>query len=564
MATGIFRLALIIIAVLQVVNADDGKRLCTISETYICECEPAAGNGNMTWIVNCADQKIEGAVKPINPYPFDVSILKLDNNNLKTVPANTFDGLPMLWSLRLNENQIETIADDAFVGLEDLLRYLNIGHNKLTEFPRAISKLYGLTHLHLRDNKITFIPDGALDKLIHLEKVYFSDNLLTSLIIPSTLTELNFFDATDNLIEDVTIDSGLQKLTNVQMAHNKLTVKIFFTRTFTNILKNMETLNLNYNNWYCVCNSFLDWLMMRGFHEACLLPTIVRGQSVAQYHSENCPPLPTTTRDPYDDIKFDTTPYNWQPDSSRTKQPIYRTTNDHFKPEPSKSSRTTVWNWEHKPTEKDQPNHRTTTVDRWEPIPTKTEQADHSEKPSSHPKLELDAYNDDGKLLLTWTVVPVTPHTKLFVLQIQNHTNVVKTEILEQYSVEYVISDLDLNMNGDYEVCVLLMDQSLPLLGCKKVKVPDLPDYSALHNGESGSVNSTVVVLVIVVAALMLLMVLGAVFIMWKGHRNKLDVDRQKVLGEDAVYQADGAEADTETNPIYETSDGMYGSADPK
>ena len=85
--------------------------------------------------------------------------LNLNNNDLTTLDAGDFAGLPMLTDLRLESNSLTTLADGVFDGLA-ALETLNLRRNQLQSLPdgvfeplTALTGLTGLTGLDLRNNR---------------------------------------------------------------------------------------------------------------------------------------------------------------------------------------------------------------------------------------------------------------------------------------------------------------------------------------------------------------------------------------------------------------------------
>jgi len=59
--------------------------------------------------------------------------LSLVHNNIETIPARFFGGLESLRYLRLDDNAISSLQSEAFHGLEESLRVLELNSNALVE-----------------------------------------------------------------------------------------------------------------------------------------------------------------------------------------------------------------------------------------------------------------------------------------------------------------------------------------------------------------------------------------------------------------------------------------------
>uniref|UniRef100_A0A3Q4AT19 G-protein coupled receptors family 1 profile domain-containing protein n=1 Tax=Mola mola TaxID=94237 RepID=A0A3Q4AT19_MOLML len=89
----------------------------------------------------------------------------LQNNRLTSVPADAFNNLHNLQSLRLDANHISRVPTGCFSGLRSL-RHLWLDDNSLTEVPvEALGELSSLQAMTLDLNHIIHIPDHAFSKL---------------------------------------------------------------------------------------------------------------------------------------------------------------------------------------------------------------------------------------------------------------------------------------------------------------------------------------------------------------------------------------------------------------
>ena len=150
--------------------------------------------------------------------------LRLNNNNLATLPDGVFDGLTALRTLRLDDNRLTTLPDGVFAGLTALrtlrlednflatlpdgvfagltaLRMLTLQRNRLTTLPAGVfDGLTELTTLGLYENSLTTLPAGVFDGLTALETLYLYDNSLTTLPagVFDGLTALTTLNLSDN------------------------------------------------------------------------------------------------------------------------------------------------------------------------------------------------------------------------------------------------------------------------------------------------------------------------------------------------------------------------------
>ena len=106
----------------------------------------------------------------------NVNELRLDRNDLETLPDDVFDGLDGLRRLRLNDNDLATLPTGAFDGL-DGLRRLYLNDNDLDDLPDgAFDHLESLRRLRLNDNDLSELPDGVFDGLTGLRELWLHSN----------------------------------------------------------------------------------------------------------------------------------------------------------------------------------------------------------------------------------------------------------------------------------------------------------------------------------------------------------------------------------------------------
>ncbi|XP_010873315.2 extracellular matrix protein 2 isoform X3 [Esox lucius] len=186
------------------------------------------GIPNLEWI-NLGKNKLTTA--GLDPQAFRglkfLSRLYLDNNFLELVPT---DLPPTLQELKINENHLRGIDENSFEGLSDLLT-LELEGNVLSEGnldPRAFSPLSQLSYLRLGRNHFRTVPQGLPPSLL---EVYLENNL----------------------IEEIS-DSVFNQTTNLNMIslrHNRLDESRIAPLAWIN-LKYLESIDLSYNRLYLV------------------------------------------------------------------------------------------------------------------------------------------------------------------------------------------------------------------------------------------------------------------------------------------------------------------------
>jgi internalin A len=99
--------------------------------------------------------------------------LSIQGNKLKKFPVSV-SSVNTLIKLNLSENQISSIEDDAFLGLENL-EELDLSFNELTYLPSSLGALTKLKKLNLSGNRIRSLPK-EFENLVSLESLGLDGN----------------------------------------------------------------------------------------------------------------------------------------------------------------------------------------------------------------------------------------------------------------------------------------------------------------------------------------------------------------------------------------------------
>ncbi len=91
-------------------------------------------------------------------YPPNTTSISLTNQNLTSIPDNSFSPLPFLQNLDLSQNLIDTLGTQAFNGLT-YLHHLDLSHNKIATINgQSFYDLINLGSLSLSHNMIQVLP----------------------------------------------------------------------------------------------------------------------------------------------------------------------------------------------------------------------------------------------------------------------------------------------------------------------------------------------------------------------------------------------------------------------
>lgn len=152
-----------------------------------------------------------------------LKILDLRSTGLKLNDTKIFTGLGSLISLNISHNGIDLIDEDAFIGLDNL-QTLDMSNNKLKHFIHKLNDaqmlrgLRNLTHLNINHNEIESIEDNAFLGLNSLQTLDLSNNKLTR-IDPRVFSQ----EAPSGLMQNgAKIIIGLGSLTDLNISHNKI------------------------------------------------------------------------------------------------------------------------------------------------------------------------------------------------------------------------------------------------------------------------------------------------------------------------------------------------------
>uniref|UniRef100_A0A8C2CCG5 Extracellular matrix protein 2 n=1 Tax=Cyprinus carpio TaxID=7962 RepID=A0A8C2CCG5_CYPCA len=186
------------------------------------------GIPNLEWIDLGKNKIVSSGIDPqaLKSLKF-LSRLYMDGNLLEQIPSE----LPStLQELKINDNNLKEIEENSFEGLSSLVT-LEMEGNLLSEGnvnPQAFKPLKELTYLRLGRNHFRSIPQG----------------------LPASLLELYL---ENNLIEEIS-EMAFNHTTNINavvLRHNKLDESSIAPLAWINH-RNLESLDLSHNNFYLV------------------------------------------------------------------------------------------------------------------------------------------------------------------------------------------------------------------------------------------------------------------------------------------------------------------------
>uniref|UniRef100_A0A665TBR4 Fibronectin leucine rich transmembrane protein 2 n=1 Tax=Echeneis naucrates TaxID=173247 RepID=A0A665TBR4_ECHNA len=270
---------------------------------------------------------------PIN-LPKNVRVLHLQENNIQTISRAALAQLLWLEELHLDDNSISTVGVEEGAFREAVsLKMLFLTKNHLSSVPIGLPD--DLKELRLDENRIAVIAEEAFRNVTRLERLLLDGNLLTDEgIAPGTfqdlvtlrelslarnsltypppflpgyvLIKLNFQENQINHIP-VKAFTGLHKLERLDISNNQLHS---LTRGVFDSLVSLRQLTVRNNLWVCDCSIkwVVSWLKslpaslnVRGF--MCHKPEKFRGMVIRELGSELVQCLQSTTMAPLESVQ---------------------------------------------------------------------------------------------------------------------------------------------------------------------------------------------------------------------------------------------------------------------
>lgn len=225
-------------------------------------------NNNENWL--SAPVKSWFGINGFTPDGCNVTIIKLDDNNLSGSLPIEIGNLPELKTLNLNENQLTGTIPNLFEQLSKL-SYLNLGSNQLTgEIPIGLCNLFKLNTLNLSNNQLSGAVPTQTGNLTELSYLNLNGNEFSG-EIPTTieqLSKLSHIDLGNNQLTGEIPNElgGLNTITKIILSGNSFTGNVPENigqlpnlknlQIDNNQLENLPALNNIQNQFTCENNYF--------------------------------------------------------------------------------------------------------------------------------------------------------------------------------------------------------------------------------------------------------------------------------------------------------------------
>ena len=236
-----------------------------VTEEGVCARTPAVSAElvRQAGVASCADVTTEHLAA--------ITSLPLRSSHITSLSTGDFDGLPNLWDLLLDRNQLTRLPPDIFAGLK--LTRLDLSSNRLASLPPDIfAGLSSLKRLFLDRNQLAALPEGVFAGLSSLSLLQIPFNQLAEfppdlfaglsnlarlrlpfnqlaelpLDIFAGLSNLEVLDLGSNQLAELpqAVFAGLRKLEGLYLSDNQLAT--LPAHSFAG-LSNLARLSLGYN-----------------------------------------------------------------------------------------------------------------------------------------------------------------------------------------------------------------------------------------------------------------------------------------------------------------------------
>lgn len=184
----------------------------------------------------------------------NLQYIDLTDNLIYMIENEAFSGLNHLTSIRMANNELGSLLQHTFAGAESL-RYINLRNNSITTIAEGCFALKNLEELILAENHLEMLTATVFNGSERLKKVSLAHNLIKvvnviALASSAPIETLSFEDNQLGRYEKQTINCTTtpnNHLKHLSLAKNQLQNTEILNSL--KCLKNLETLNLNGNNF---------------------------------------------------------------------------------------------------------------------------------------------------------------------------------------------------------------------------------------------------------------------------------------------------------------------------
>jgi len=148
----------------------------------------------------------------------NLKAFSVTNSALKSLRRSNFEGMQLLWLLRLSNNKIERIPEDAFWDLDNL-QELRLDNNRIKVIPpNTLKSLKFLRVLNVNNNEIEFVDKQLTIPTRFIQQILASDNKLRIIDFnPDRYEFVAFIDLQRNTCINRTISFVKMDLANLMV-----------------------------------------------------------------------------------------------------------------------------------------------------------------------------------------------------------------------------------------------------------------------------------------------------------------------------------------------------------
>lgn len=217
-----------------------------------------------------------------------VKTLDLSKSRIFALKQGVFSALKEVVNIDVSQNKVNQIDRNAFEGLQDHLKLLNLSHNLLGEIhSHAFASLKTLRVLDLSHNHIGVLGYGSFQGLPHLTWLDLRGNSLRDLGFPASLPSLDYLLLRDNKLSSVSsIPSMASNIMHLDVQDNRLT-NLNDVNTLLTSLKRLKHLFFGGNTirWCTLSSSAtaLDSLQILDLHSSSLQEIWSQGRCLSLF-----------------------------------------------------------------------------------------------------------------------------------------------------------------------------------------------------------------------------------------------------------------------------------------
>lgn len=198
----------------------------------------------------------------------NVQHLDMSKNRIFALQRGVFIPFKSVQIIDISQNNVNQIHENAFDGLQENLKVLNLSNNLLGEiYSYTFASLTKLKVLDLSDNHIGALGHNSFRGLNNLKGLFLTGNAIRTLGFPAPLPRLQILMLDDNKLKSV---YDIEKFANstwyLDVSNNRLT-NLGDVYMFLSMFKNLQYLHFSHNPVdSCAVNSHIEPSQLQSLH----------------------------------------------------------------------------------------------------------------------------------------------------------------------------------------------------------------------------------------------------------------------------------------------------------